>query len=397
MLVHSTYPYEETRVQRQADVLVEHGHDVDVICLRRGTEPSVEFVDGIRVLRIPVRRDKKRGALGQFIEYLVFGFFAFVLMTRMHLRRRYDVVQVHNLPDFLVFAAFVPRLTGSRIILDLHDLMPEFYCAKFQSSMSSLPVRLIALQERLSCAFAHHIITVTESWRQTLIQRGVPPPKCSVVMNLADLRYFQRDASSINSSGKFRLVYHGQVTRRYGLDVLLQALVRVRKEIPNVRLTIHGGGEFMDNVCALVQSLGLEETVALHREFLPVTDLGRFIMAHDVGIVPYRRDVFTDGILPTKLLEYVALELPVIAARTPTIGAYFDENMVEFFESENVEELAQRIVYLFNHAERRQELVHNSSCFNSQFNWTSQREKYARLVEHLNDRQHSQPNEISIK
>ncbi len=396
MVVHAYYPFDETRVQRQAEALVERGHDVDVICLLRGAEPKVEETDGVTVYRVPIRRDNRRGVFGQFFEYLAFLLMAFATLTRLHLRRRYAVVQVHNLPDFMVLAALVPRLTGSQIILDLHDLMPEFYCARFHSSMSSLPVRLITWQEQLACRFAHHVITVTESWRQTLIERGVPPTKCSVVMNLADTRYFQPTAPGVNGSDRFRLVYHGQITRRYGLDLLLHALARVRETVPNVQLTIHGRGEFLETVRSLIRSLQLEEIVSIHSEFLLVSELARFIKDHDIGVVPYRRDIFTDGILPTKLLEYVALGLPVIAARTPAITAYFDESMIELFAPEDVDDLAQRILFLYQHPERRKELARNSSRFNGKYNWASQRERYVDLVEKLGRVDHARLTDLTL-
>lgn len=384
MIVHGIYPYDETRVQRQAQALVERGHAVDVICLRNGAEPNLECADGVTVYRLPVVRNKRRGVLGQFVEYLVFALLAFVEVTRLHLAHRYDVVQVHNLPDFLVFAALVPRLTGSRIILDLHDLMPEFYCAKFGTTMSSLPVRLVVWQEQVSCRIAHHVITVTEPWRQTLIRRGVPADKCTVVMNLADPRYFVPSSVSVTEpSTSLRLIYHGQITWRYGLDLLLQALVRVRASVPDVHLTVQGRGEFLETVQSLVQSLDLQSTVTVQSEFLSASDLAQLILAHDVGIVPYRRDIFTDGILPTKLMEYMALGRAVIAARTPVITAYCDENMVELFEPEDVDMLAERIVYLYHHPERRRELALNTHRFNQKYNWPSQRERYVNLAEKL--------------
>ncbi|MBI4790805.1 MAG: glycosyltransferase family 4 protein, partial [Chloroflexi bacterium] len=368
----------------QAEALVERGHAVDVICLRRDdAEPQVEQTGGVTVYRVPVQRDKRRGMVGQLLEYVTFALWAFLEVTRRHLRRRYDVVQVHNLPDFLVFAALVPRLSGSKIILDLHDLMPEFYCAKFNTHMQSLPVRLVACQEWLACRFAHHIITVTESWRQTLILRGVPPAKCSVVMNLADTRYFQAGSAARPTEDGLQLIYHGTITRRYGLDLLLQAFARVRDSIPGARLTIHGRGEYIQDVRALVESLALEPVVSVQSEFLTAAELAQLIRAHHVGVVPYRRDIFTDGILPTKLMEYMALGLAVIAARTPAITAYCDDSMVELFTAEDVDELAQRIQHLYHHPERRRELARNTSRFNQQHNWPSQRERYATLVEEL--------------
>ncbi len=384
MVVHSYYPYDETRVQRQAEALIDDGYQVDVICLRRGNEPARELASGVTVYRLGVQRDKQRGAAAQFFEYLAFMLLAFFKLTARHLRQPYDTVQVHNLPDFLVFAALVPRLTGSRILLDLHDLMPEFYCAKFNRDMSSLPVRLVVWQERLACRFAHHVITVTELWRQTLYERGVPLEKSSVVMNLADPRYFDSSGARTRPAARgFCLIYHGTITQRYGVDLLLRAVARVRNQIPDLRLTIQGRGEYLEAVQSLIHSLGLEPIVQVRSDFLPATELASLIASSHLGIVPYRRDIFTDGILPTKLMEYMALGVPAIAARTPAISEYLDDSMVEFFTSEDAEDLANHILLLYRNPSRREELARNTSRFNQKYNWKSQSEKYVRLVEGL--------------
>ena len=193
MVVHAYYPIGETRVEREARVLIDHGYEVDVICLLGKGEPVVEAKDGINVYRLPVKRYVSGGVFSQFFEYLAFLVLALFKLASLHRERRYRTVQLHNLPDFLVFAGLVPKLTGSKLILDIHDLMPEFYAARFNTDLNSLPVRLVRWQEKISCRVADHVITVTEPWRQTLIERGVPAEKVSVVMNVADDQIFNRD------------------------------------------------------------------------------------------------------------------------------------------------------------------------------------------------------------
>ncbi|MEJ2750377.1 MAG: glycosyltransferase, partial [Anaerolineae bacterium] len=162
--------------------------------------------------RLPVRRHKGGGLLMQLLEYLAFLILAFFKLCFLHAQKRYGTVQIHNLPDFLVFAGLGPKLTGARLILDLHDLMPEFFASKFNSGMQSWPVRLVIWQEQLSCRFADHVITVTEVWKGTLIERGVPAEKVSVVMNVADPRIFQRAVNGqrpLPNGQGFHLIYHG--------------------------------------------------------------------------------------------------------------------------------------------------------------------------------------------
>jgi glycosyltransferase involved in cell wall biosynthesis len=386
MVVHAHYPLGEPRVERQALALIAHGYDVDVICLRSREESARDSQDGVYIHRLPVQRHKKSGALVQFLEYLAFFSLAFVQLTTLHFRRRYCVVQVHNLPDFLVFAALVPKLSGARIILDLHDLMPEFFIARFGAQPNSWPEQMVRWQERISCRFADHIVTVTEPWRQTLIERGLAPEKVSVLMNVADSQVFYRIGTPrhrARDDSHLDLIYHGNLTQRYGVDLIIQAVDMVRRQIPQVHLTIHGRGEFLETLVELAEALDLGRHVRFSTGYVRMAELSQFLRKADVGIVPYRRDTFTDGILPTKLMEYVALGLPVIAARTPTIAAYFDETMVEFFEPDDPSDLASCILALHEDRERLAQLAENGQKFTNRHNWTEIRSAYVSLVDRL--------------
>lgn len=386
MVVHAYYPLGETRVEREAQALIREGHQVDVICLRDDGESPEEVVDGVTTYRLPVQRSKRKGLAVQLIEYLTFFLFVFVKLSALQLRRRYHVVQVHNLPDFLIFAALTPKLVGASLILDLHDLMPEFYAGRFETDLSSLPVRLVILQEQLSCKFADHIITVSDHWRQALIERGVPPEKCSVVMNVADeeIFYWSDDyADRAARNGRFRLIYHGTIVQRYGLDLAVEAINQVKNTIPNIELVILGKGDHVSALKKMVRTHNLEQNVTIHNELRPAQELPQIIRTADLGIVPYRNDPFTDGLLPTKLMEYAALGVPAIAARTTAIEMYFKGTMVMFFEPGDVKSLTQCICNLYSNPEKLIELAHKSRKFNERYCWTKTGEEYNALVARL--------------
>jgi glycosyltransferase involved in cell wall biosynthesis len=388
MVVHNYYPQREPRVEREAQALVAHGYEVDVICLREPGEPAEAVVNGVNVYRLPVKRHKGSGTAVQFLEYMAFFTMASARLAALHRRRRYRVVQAHNLPDFLVFAAWLPKLSGARLILDIHDLMPEFYVSRFKGGMRSLPVRLVRLQEYLSCHFADHVISVTDLWREALIARGMPPEKVSVIMNVANDRIFRRPEAGPPPAdpGCFRLFYHGTLTRRYGIDVAIRAVDIVRRTIPGVHLTVHGAGEERDALVRLVEELNLGRHVQVSSNYIPTTEMPAFIRQADLGVVPYRRDIFTDGILPTKLMEYVALGVPVVAARTPVIQSYFDETMVQFFRPEDHEDLARQILALYTDRARLAQLAQNADRFNQRYNWQTVSDSYVALVDRLHSR-----------
>jgi glycosyltransferase involved in cell wall biosynthesis len=274
-------------------------------------------------------------------------------------------------------------LAGTRLILDLHDLMPEFYAARFNSSMSNWLVRLVIWQERLSCGFADHVITVSEHWRQTLIKRGMPAGKCSVIMNVADDRIFYRsenDAPHARQDATFRLIYHGTIVQRYGLDLAIQAIALVRAEIPHIHLLIVGKGDYVESLAQMKQALKLDGQVTICDQLRPAEELPALIRAADAGIVPYRNDPFTDGLLPTKLMEYAALGVPAIASRTTAIESYFANTMVELFEPGDANALAASIRALHDCPDRLAELAQGSGKFNERYNWANIGGQYVALV-----------------
>lgn len=388
MIVFAVYPLSETRVQREAEALLRHGYEVDVICLRFPNELAVDSYKGVRIFRekykFPLVLAKSGGLAEKFMNYLRFFISAAIRVTKLHLQKPYSTIQVHNLPDFLVFCALIPKLMDVPIILDLHDLMPEFFAGRFGQT-NSFGARLIRYQEYLACKFADSVITVSEHWRQALIARGVPADKCSVVMNVADDQIFHPsygDKTPSQNRNGFRLIYHGAMPQRYGLDLAVKAVDCVRHDIPGIHLKLVGKGEHLPYLLKMVEDLGIGQYVSFE-DLLLAEELPSVIQSCDLGIVPYRRDVFTDGLIPTKLMEYAALGKPAIAARTTAIQAYFKDTNVEFFEPGNVEDLVRCIKKLYYNPDRLVELACGSQKFNERYNWAIIGEAYVSLVDRL--------------
>jgi glycosyltransferase involved in cell wall biosynthesis len=380
MIVHNHWP--DPRVEREARALVAAGIQVDVLCARDPyNSPDSQF-PGIEVQRLPVWRRRGRGPALQMLEYLAFLALAMFHATRRHGRRRYRTVQVHTPPDFLVFSALLLKLAGVKVILDLHDLMPEFYASRFGRSLSSLPVRLIAWQEKLAASFADRVITVTDTWRRTLETRGVPADKLSVLMNLPDPAIYGQRVAAPRAEGPFTLVYHGTLTERYGLDVALRAMALARQELP-LRLIIHGHGDLADVLPGLAAELGIADDVEFSTRRLPSEELPALLRRADAAVVPYRRDIFTDGILPTKLMEYVALGIPAIVSRTPVVEEYFDDSMVRFVPADDTEALATAMVELGRDPARRAEIARNAGRFSERHAWPGTAADYVAMVREL--------------
>lgn len=382
MIVHAHYPLGETRVQREAAALTEVGYQVDVICLRGHGEAASEVVDGVSVRRLPVARHRGSGMIVQLLEYVAFLVMAAAVVGFRHLRRRYRSVQTHNLPDFLVFSAIVPKLTRTPIILDIHDLMPEFFRARAGVDADHLLSRLVALEERASIGFADHVVTVTEGWRRVLVERGASEAETSVVMNSPDPRIFT-PRQGLPADETFTVVYHGTFTERYGVLVLLEAMAELRRSVPSARLLLLGDGDARPEMVATIDRLGLGDVVTMSEGMVDARRLPPLLSTAAVGVVPNLSNEFTDGLLPTKLLEYVALGIPVVAARTPMITAAFDERQVAFFEPGDVGDLVSALEKLHANPDLGSSLASSAARFDVEHGWTAESARYVALLRRL--------------
>lgn len=376
----------DPRVRREAEALVEAGYEVVFLSSRQPGEPNRETISGVDVVKTLGLKNRKTSTVVYIMDYAVF-----FMMICLHLLRhpfRYRLVHINNMPDFLVFAAWLPHIMGKPIIHDVHDLMPELFQEKFSSGERNWIVRLLMLQERWAGRFATAVLTVEERLKDILSERGVPTEKIHVLMNLPDNKIFAprepQAAKRTTGAEPFVLVYHGTLARRLGLDIAIRAMEKAKASVPRLEFRIIGAGEERDILIALRDQLGLGSVVTFSEGFVPVQQIPSMISDADVGLIPLRISSGTDIMLPTKLLEYVSMGIACIVPRTGTICRYFDDEMVAFFEAENVDSLADAIVSLYRDPGRRESLrLQATQRFGNIYNWGRHKLVYTDLVEQL--------------
>jgi len=321
-LVREHYVPQDSRVDRELRALAGSGYRVDVICLRADGQPWRERRAGGTVYRLPLRHSRGRGRLRYVAEYATFFVLAGALLTALHARRRYRLVQVNSLPDALVFAAAVPRLTGARVLLDLQECMPEFFATKFGVGLDHPVVRLIARVEQASIRFAHLVVTPTRQMRDAFVGRGASPQRILVVMDGADEDVFQ-PAPQAEGVG-FTLISHGTVEEHYGLDTVIEAVALLRDDLPGLRFAVYGDGSALPGLRRLADRLGVADRVTFSGGFVPVDELVTAIADADAGVVAMRRDAFRDVTLAGKMFDFIAMRRPVLSSRTRSVEETFD-------------------------------------------------------------------------
>jgi glycosyltransferase involved in cell wall biosynthesis len=322
------------------------------------------------------------GPLDYVRRYVLFVVRAAIRLGRLHRERRYDVIHVHTMPDFLVFSALVPKLLGGKVILDVHDLMPELYSSKYELPATHRTIRLISLIERLSVRFADRAIAVHRPHLDALVGHGNPAEKFTIVMNTPDPGIF-RPRSTAPQPSPFTLTYHGTVGKRHGLDVAVRAVGIARKRIPDLELRVVGEGDYFPELRRLVRDLGLEDCVHLEQGFVPAEQLLPLIHSASGAVVPILCDPFTRYMLPVKLLEYMAVGVPTIASRSETIESYFGEESVLLCPPGDADALADQIIRLHSDASLRDSLSAAGMRWTADQSWDVQKQGYFDLIDSL--------------
>jgi glycosyltransferase involved in cell wall biosynthesis len=380
MVAYTNY-LSDARPRREAESLVRRGDRVDFISLGEYGRPSTETVQGVRVFRVKQRRYRGGGGLSYGFAYLRFLCAATLRLVRLFRREHHDIVYVHTMPDLLVVVGLIPKLFGARIVLNIHDMMPELYMSKFGLPEKHLLIRLLAFQEQLSIRLADKVICVHHPHRDVLCRRGAPLAKITVLPNVPDPRVFSNDSLAPHAASSFRIVYHGTIAKRLGLDLGVRAFAKAARACADARFEIFGDGDASNELESEIKASGVEDRIHFSRKMFRVEEIAQMIQGASVGLIPNRRDAATEYMLPVKLLEYVHMGIPVIVPRLPAIEYYFGPDQVEYYEPGNVDELADCICRLYADPLRRAELARKGAGFSKKFRWETLEQELYKVVD----------------
>jgi len=372
----------DIRVRRKAEALVADGYAVDVLALSNSPGQKKYTLQGVNVHALSL--GKKRGSLARYaFEYGAFFCWALFQLTVRMPWKRYTVIDVNTLPDFLVFAAAFAKWMGARVVLDMHEITPEFYMSKYGIGPTSGWIRLLEHVERISFDFADHVITINEPIQDLLVSRGLPRAKSTVITNSADEARFAScagsDPAKPASAPRFVMMYHGTLTGLYGLDIAIEALATVHKEIPGAELWILGSGPEKTRLVRLAQERGLALKVRFVGQVTP-EEIPGWLKKCDAGVLPIRRDVFLEFAFPNKLPEFIIMGKPVIVSRLRAICHYFSADALAFFEPNDRNDLARQMIRLYRDPGLRTRLAAKAREEHVSIRWNVMKRRYLEMM-----------------
>jgi glycosyltransferase involved in cell wall biosynthesis len=395
MLVHNSYET-DNRVRRYAEALVKRGDHVDVIALSAGSVPlGSEEISGVSVYRIQRRVRDERGKWSYAWRLLRFLLHSSLFLTRRHRRMRYDVIHVHNLPDFLVFGAWYPKIKGARIILDIHDIVPELFANKFDVKPGDIYFELLKFVEKAAAAFADFVIVSNHLWYEKLISRSVPKEKCAIFINHVDPAVFYRRART-RTDDTVVLLFPGSFQWHQGLDIAIEAFALVSKLVPKAEFHIYGSGDEQSALIALTERLGLKEKVRFCSS-ATLEEIADVISNADLGVVPKRADSFGNEAYSTKIMEFMSQGVPVVLSRTKIDSFYFDDSVVRFFPSGDVQALAEAMLEVIENKSLRESLVEGGYRYVNLHGWDHRKGEYLDLIDNLSTEVFPSPGSAAVE
>mgnify|MGYP001481413266 FL=1 len=377
-VVQEYYP-KDARVRKYVNLVLENGYTVDVICLKREDDIPFESDRGLKIHRIGLPK-KRGGLLRYFLEYIIFFILASFLLTKLHIKKKFDAVHINTLPDFLVFCAVIPKLLGAKIILDMHEVTPEFYMMKYNIGSRNIMIRILKFIEMLSARYADRLIVITDKMKKLFAERDrVKENKIDFILNVPEKTPdFVKD--NFDFRNRFNIVYHGTITKVYNIPAALEAVAEASKEIPHIKYHIFGEGEDVPILKERAEELGIKDSVIFHG-FLNHKEILEELKKMDVGILPWPKSILSDISFSNKIAEYISMGIPVIASHMSSLDDYFSPGSI--FYTENGKKISDILSELYSDPKKAEAGSKKALMEYDKITWDVMSRKYLGILDSL--------------
>jgi glycosyltransferase involved in cell wall biosynthesis len=381
MISQSSYPF-DPRVKREAEALEKDGYELDLICLAAKDQLKTEVYGKLTVHRILGEVNQEK-IYKYVITSALFFLIVFAKLQLLHYKRRFDVIQIHNMPDFHVFTAVIQKLMGVPVILDIHDLTAELFKSKWKKNKNKFLIKIILLAEKLSTGFSDKVITVTEGCKQILMSRGVPEEKITLVLNTPERKNFsfenKREYETIHENAK--VLYHGTVAERFGIHVVIESFAKFVKLVPGSVFNVYGryDPEYREYLEKRIKHLRLEDNVFLYPR-ISLEEVQYIIQDADIGVVPYVSNDYMNIALSTKAFEYSSMGLPMVATRLHTLSLTFPQSSIMYAKDRDANDWAKKLHSLCAYPDLRSSLADNALKIVSEISGDQMMKRYVKLI-----------------
>ena len=350
MLIENiSFPWDR-RMRHLAMALQQSGYEVRVICPKGETQDydSFEIFNGIKVYRYPMLYQAS-GGLGYVFEYSWAFLCTTILSLWVLIRDGFDIIHSANPPDMFFLLAWPYKLFGKKYVYDQHDVCPELYESKFEKR--DWFYHVLVFFERMSYKTSDLSIATNQSYRDIAKERGgLPGERVAIVRNGVDTAYFHRGRPrpELKEPFTYMALYLGVMGKQDGVDRVVQAAQQVvhtygRKDVLFLMI---GKGESWVQLQELARELKVDDVM---RFVGRISDelLLDYLSVADVALAPDPPCRMNDLSTMTKILEYMACELPIVSSDL-TESHFSAGDAAVYVEKDDAKLFAQAILELLD-------------------------------------------------
>lgn len=350
----------DRRVWLEARTLQEAGYHVSVISPtgKHGHfQERQTMIDDIHIYRYKAPIEA-HGVFGYIMEFVYCWLMTAWLSLKVLRQQGFDVLHACNPPETYFLLALFYKPFGKKFLFDHHDLSPEMYLAKEDSSKGLLYKGLLLL-EKLTFKVADVVITTNESHKAVAVERGgVAPENVFIVRTGPDFERLQIQPVDPSLKDKFPYLvcYLGQMCPQDGVEYVLYAAEKLKKKHQrnDIKFVLMGGGPALDSLCQLNREMGLESNVEFTGR---VSDelLCRYLSTADLCVDPDPFSEWSNQSTMNKIMEYMAFGKPTVAFDLKE-NHYSAQHAAVYAKPNDVDEFAELINTLLNDENQRQQM-----------------------------------------
>lgn len=319
-------------------------------------------------------------ALFYLLSYLKFSIYVF--FKALFNINKLSLIHYNNLPNFIIFSFLLNRIFGAKIILDFHDDLTITYITKYDIKQDGFIAKFLDMERYISAKMADYIITAVHKSEEEFLSKGCNKNNVTTILNVPHKDLFP--AIEGKKDKNYNVSFHGTITERLGLDIMLDALDLLKNRIPNIRLNIIGDGDYLLKLKKKATDRILSKNVWFSDKFVKVEDLPLLLSKMNIGIVPYKKNIYSDKYqLPVKIIENLIMGLPTIAPDFENIRRYFDDKSLIYFKPDDASDLADKIFFAYNNPNIVNSMVSNSKLFFESYSSEKQEKKYINIIKKL--------------
>lgn len=369
----------DSRVQKEAQAAVDTGYSVDIYTLK---EPNRNNFNQFNFYDSSFEQYKGRGKIQYTFAYLKFFLFALYSVTKNSFSKRYKIIHIHNMPNFLVFVAVIPKLLGAKIILDIHDLMPEIYSVKFNIKLDHIISKILYWEERVAANFANEIISTNKFHTERFKKNKIQKKRITEIINVASGVTFNSVNNKNFNTEKLSIIYPSTLSLRLGIETLIEAVAISKEKGIQISLRIFGDGEDRDNIIKIINEKELSDFIYISDGFISLDELSKELDNAHIGIIPLPYNVSNDIAMPVKTYEFFSKKVCVVASNLRLLQNYFS-NEILFFKQSNAEDLSKKIELLYNDRKLLEAYAQKGYELYSQRKWQFYSDRYSQLLTNI--------------